>query len=335
MKQPKLKSFILMPLAVAVMANVNISFVGAQVSDTNKTTGDTNKTTGDTNKTTGDANKTTGDANKTTGDANKTAGDANKTAGGSKLSSSPDNTISFVALGLSILNSIGLGLLFWLNQKAVNKVREKVRSSEQRIEALKSKDQSLDTHIKKVDGDQQNSSHKTNKEIELIKRSIEEISRRSASIQQSAPIPQSNHRTERYISPSERYTPEPPNRQLSHTDYYNDRQSDFQNKYQITPVSREAENLNQSLAAQTDSVVLAGDRQGNYWLFSDNSEIYLVPKQNLKITDNRISNTKDLFECRDYTEQNYDNFVLIKPAVLIAQGNGNWQLKEKGKLQFG
>lgn len=62
---------------------------------------------------------------------------------------------------------------------------------------------------------------------------------------------------------------------------------------------------------------------------------YLVPKQNLKITDNRISNTKDLFECQDYTEQNYDNFVLVKPAVLVAQGNGNWQLKEKGKLQFG
>lgn len=138
-----------------------------------------------------------------------------------------------------------------------------------------------------------------------------------------------------YSSNSEEYLSTPSTSQPAYIKSYNDRQSDFQNKYQITAVNRETENLNQSRAAQTNSVVLEGDRQGNYWLFSDNSEIYLVPKQNLKITDNRISNTKDLFDCQDYTEQNYDKFVLIKPAVLVAQGNRNWQLKEKGKLQFG
>ena len=328
MKQSKLLTFVLIPIAALVMTSINIYSADA-TADKPATTADKPATAADKPATAADKPATAADKPATTAD--KPATTADKPAADGKA----DDTIAFIGVGLGILNSIGLATLFLLNKKAINKIKERARNSEQRIESLKSKDQSLDTHIKKVDSDRQNSSHTTAKEIEGLKRSLEELSRRSASIQQSASSSQSNYRNERHPSPSERYTPEPVYRQLSHTDYYNDRQSDFQNKYQITAVSRETENFNQSRAAQTDSVVLAGDRQGNYWLFSDNSEIYLVPKQNLKITDNRISNTKDLFECQDYNEQNYDNFVLVKPAVLVAQGNGNWQLKEKGKLQFG
>ena len=260
----------------------------------------------------------------------KSATDGKGSAGGKA-----DNTIGFIGLGLGILNSLGLGTLFLLNKKALNKIQEKARNSEQRIDSLKSKHQLLDTHVKKIDGDIQNSSGKTNKEIERLKLSVEDISRKAVSIQQSASIPQSNHRAERYPSPSERYNPTSVSTQLSPTDYYNNYQHDFQNKYQITAVGRETENFNKSRAAQTDLVILAGDQQGNYWLFSDSSELCIVPKQNLKITGSRINNTKDLFECQHYNEQNYDNFTLVKPAVVVSQGDGTWKLTRKGELEFG
>ena len=336
MKKAKLLTLILIPVTVSVMAAINVSAADGAADDKSATTNTKNASVA------GEKTKVVTGSTGTKEENTPTAENENKApeiegAKGEKPSvgGKDDNTIGIVGLGLSILNIIGLGVTFWLNKEAINKIQDKTRSSDQKIDALKSRDQSLDSHIKKVDGDRQSFSDRSNREIEGLKRSIEELSRKAASVQQTAPMSQSNYRTERQSSSAERHAAAPVNIQLSPTDYYNDRQSDFQHKYQITPVSREAENLNQSRAAQTTSVVLAGDRQGNYWLFSDNSDVYLVPKQNLKITDNRISNTKDLFECQDYTEQDYDNFSLIKPAVLTAQGNGTWQLKEKGKLQFG
>jgi hypothetical protein len=351
MKQSKVLTFTLIPIAISILATINIPSANAV-----KTGADADAVKGANAVRTGaDADAVKGtNAVKTGADADadavkganavKTGADAdadavkgaNAVKTGADVDGKADNTIGFIGLGLSLLNSIGLITLFWISRRNIIQIQEDTSKLKSKISTQTKKVDDTEKSIDKLKKDRDESSRKTNIEIEGLKRSIEEISRKAASVQQSAPIRQSNnYGTGRQSSPSERYTPEPVNRQLSHTDYYNDRQSDFQNKYQITPVSREAENLNQSLAAQTDSVVLAGDRQGNYWLFSDNSEIYLVPKQNLKITDNRISTTKDLFECRDYTEQNYDNFVLIKPAVLVSQGNGNWQLKEKGKLQFG
>lgn len=246
-----------------------------------------------------------------------------------------ENPIGIIGLVLGVLNLIGLGATSWFGKEAIDKIKDRAKSSEQRIEKLKSQYQPLEHQVKKVDSDYQNYSNKTNKELERLRQSVEEVSRKAASMQQSAAIPQSNYRSERQSSSAERYPAAPVNIQLSPTEYYNNGQNDFQNKYQITAVGREAENLNQSRAAQTDSVVLAGDPQGNYWLFSDNAETYLVPKQNLKITDSRLSTTNDLFECHNYNEYNYHSFVLIKPAVLVSRGSGTWQLKEKGKLQFG
>lgn len=249
-----------------------------------------------------------------------------------------DNTTDYTGVAgfvLGIVNIIVLGATLWFNKEAINKIKDKAKNSEQKIDKLKSQYQPLEHQIKKVDSDYQNYSNKTNKEFERLRQSIEELSRKAASVQQSATVPQSNYRSERQSSSTGHYSAAPVNVQLSPTDYYNSHQNDFQNKYQITTVGREAENLNQSRAAQTDSVVLAGDPQGNYWLFSDNAETYLVPKQNLKITDSRLSTTNDLFECQDYNEHNYKNFILIKPAVMTSQGSGTWQLKEKGKLQFG
>ena len=249
MKQSKLLISVLITVTVFVMAIINISYAPGG-----------------------------------TGSAAKTDS-AVKTDGAGKqelVNKKTDNTIGFIGLGFSVLNSIGLATLFWLNRQKIGEIEDNASNLKVTIATQERKVGKIDKLIEDVKkiGESGKSLDKTNKEVEGLKQSVAEISRKAASIQQPTPIPQSNHRTERY-SQSERYAAAPVNIQLSPTDYYNNRQSDFQNKYQITPVSREAENLNQSLAAQTDSVVLAGDRQGNYWLFSDNSEIYSLPSVEL------------------------------------------------------
>ena len=341
MKQSNLLTFLLIPIAVASIGIVNISAADAAgEKDAAEVTKDAGATGTKTKSVSGASSekkdKVTADEKVSTG-ANEEKAPAIKSAPSEKAPAVEkfDNTLGWIGLVLSGLNIIGLGVTFWLNKEAVTRIKDKVRNSDQSIGKLKSQYQPLDHQIKKVDNDYQNYSNKTNKELERLRQSVEEVSRKAASMQQSATTPQSNYRSERQSSSPERYSAPPVNIELSPTEYYNNGQNDFQHKYQITAVGREAENLNQSRAAQTDSVVLAGDRQGNYWLFSDNTETYLVPKQNLKITDNRISTTRDLFECQDYNEYNYNSFVLVEPAVLVSQGNGNWRLKEKGKLQFG
>ncbi len=322
MKKSKLLIFTLIPLATSVVATVNIP--SATVAEPEATTKPETIAKPEAIPKPGSIPKPEG-TEKPKPETSAKPSDTSDKSG---------NTIGMIGLVLGVLNSIGLGATFWLNKQAIDKIKDKARNSDSRIEKLKSQYQPLEHQVKKVDSDHQNYSSKTNKELERLRQSVEEVSRKADSIKQSAAIPQSSYRAERQSS-TERYPAAQVNIQLSPTEYYNNNQNDFQNKYQITAVSREAENLNQSRAAQTDSVVLAGDRQGNYWLFPDNAETYLVPKQNLKITDNRISTTRDLFECEGYSEYNYNNFILIKPAVLIPQGSGTWQLKEKGKLQFG
>lgn len=74
-------------------------------------------------------------------------------------------------------------------------------------------------------------------------------------------------------------------------------------------------------------------RQGIYWIIEIQGIIYLVPKAQLKVNE-FISNTiQFLFNCQNYQRGDSENFVLDKPAEVISLGD-NWELKEKGILQF-
>ncbi len=115
---------------------------------------------------------------------------------------------------------------------------------------------------------------------------------------------------------------------------YNNHQKNFADTYRSLVVVRDLENYNLSRAGQTEDVILAEENRGNYWLFSHEEFIYVVPSQKFKITDDKLNEVKDLFDCQNYQESNYNNYILIKPALVSKQINEVWRLKEKGILKF-
>jgi cell division protein FtsB len=116
---------------------------------------------------------------------------------------------------------------------------------------------------------------------------------------------------------------------------YNDRQKNFADTYRSLVVDRDPDNYNLSRAGQTEEVILTEESRGNYWLFSHDGLTYVVPSQKLKIREDKLNEVKDLFDCENYQGFNYDNYTLIKPALVSKKANGIWRLKEKGNLQFG
>jgi hypothetical protein len=116
---------------------------------------------------------------------------------------------------------------------------------------------------------------------------------------------------------------------------YNNRQKNFADICKSVVIDRDPDNYNLSRAGQTEEVILTEASRGNYWLFSYDGLTYVVPSQKLKIREDKLNEVKDLFDCENYQESNYDNYMLIKPALVSQQVNGTWRLKEKGKLQFG
>jgi hypothetical protein len=116
---------------------------------------------------------------------------------------------------------------------------------------------------------------------------------------------------------------------------YNNRQKNFADTYRSLVIDRDPENYNLSRAGQTEEVILTEESRGNYWLFSYDGLTYVVPSQKLKIREDKLNEVKDLFDCENYQGFNYDNYTLIKPALVSKKANGIWRLKEKGKLQFG
>jgi hypothetical protein len=116
---------------------------------------------------------------------------------------------------------------------------------------------------------------------------------------------------------------------------YNNRQKNFTDTYGSLVIDRDPENYNLSRAGQTEEVILTEESRGNYWLFPHDSLTYVVPSQKLKIREDKLNEVKDLFDCENYQGFNYNKYILIKPALVSKKGNGIWQLKEKGKLQFG
>jgi hypothetical protein len=129
--------------------------------------------------------------------------------------------------------------------------------------------------------------------------------------------------------------PAPANREPSYLDDYNNRQKNFAEIYKGIVVDREANNYNLSRAGQTEEVILTVESRGNYCLFTCENITYIVPSQKLKIREDKLNEVKDLFDCENYQESNYNNFTLMKPALVTQQSNGNWRLREKGTIIFG
>ncbi len=72
--------------------------------------------------------------------------------------------------------------------------------------------------------------------------------------------------------------------------------------------------------------------QGNYLVINFEEIHYLVPKAKLRVTEHIFSTLNILFDCHNYRDD-YTKFTLNKPAEVTKSGD-NWELKEKGILNF-
>jgi hypothetical protein len=139
--------------------------------------------------------------------------------------------------------------------------------------------------------------------------------------------------------PSQIVPPQPEHSPLDWILDYNDRDRNFADNYQVTPVDRNVENYRLSMTGSTQDIILNTDLKGKYWLYLDRDNTYLLlPKQKIAITEDELSQFESFFDCNNYSENNYNNFTLKKPATLAIlgiSGDRMWKLLEKGILQFG
>ncbi len=290
----------------------------------------------------------------TESDDSQKSGQEGSTSSATSTSSSPakskvedessNNIISFITLFLSILNTAGIGILFFLNKKVnetISDNKREVKSASSKlsdeIKLFKSSNHSVESRISKIDSDNQRSLAEIKRKTEDLQHTVTTLSQRSTSTSTNRVA--TRERDVYSPSPSDRHSLDLINLDLTNNQpscisRYNDRAHNFQDNYQLISVDQETENYKLSRSAKTEDVILEKQSQGVYWLFLDNGKNLLVPKHTLKIRQDEIKEVQSLFECLGYREDSHNNFVLVEPAVLTQQGSGTWQLKEKGKLQF-
>jgi hypothetical protein len=254
--------------------------------------------------------------------------------------------MGFVPIVLSIISitnaTLLLALFFSLRKKSsenINYIQSEIKSSKERVTKditllIDKKNKVLGEQIVAVDTKTQGMLSEIKRKAEDLQQTVTKISQKSSFI----PQPDRNMArvvNERQSPSSDRYPSASIDLQPSYVSCYNNRRQNFQDTYKTISVERQTENYKLSRSGKTEDVILDKQNQGEYWLFVDSGKNYIVPKQALKIREDNFSEVQTLFECISYQEDNHSNFTLIKPAVITDRGNGTWQLKEKGKLQFG
>jgi hypothetical protein len=118
-------------------------------------------------------------------------------------------------------------------------------------------------------------------------------------------------------------------------DTYRRSTDNFKNKYSPKIVSEDADNLQKRWSGDHQEIILGEDRSGNYWLFNEDSAIYLIPSPKLKVNDMNMRTAGGLFDCNNYTP-GYQSMTIIRPAIVSSQlgANERWKLEQKGILEF-
>ncbi len=118
-------------------------------------------------------------------------------------------------------------------------------------------------------------------------------------------------------------------------DTYRRSTDSFKNQYSPKIVSEDANNLQKRWSGDHQEIILGEDRSGNYWLFNENSAIYLIPSPKLKVNDMNMRTAGSLFDCNNYTP-GYQTMTIIRPAIVSSQlgANERWKLEQKGILEF-
>ncbi len=115
-------------------------------------------------------------------------------------------------------------------------------------------------------------------------------------------------------------------------DYNSDPNSLLKNAIKV---SETEESISRRRSDSSQPVILGKESNGNYWVLTGvSSTDWLVPKINLSIDPYNIETVYSLFTCNGQPEYSH-KLTLLKPArVSRVSGRDEWQLEERGELQF-
>jgi hypothetical protein len=118
-------------------------------------------------------------------------------------------------------------------------------------------------------------------------------------------------------------------------DKYRQSIESFKNQYSPSVVSEEAENFQKRWSGSQQEIILGENRQGNYWIFNEDSSIYLVPSPKLKVNDMTIRTARGLFDLYNF-RHGYGSITIIEPAIVsvLPGANQRWKLEHQGVLEF-
>jgi hypothetical protein len=102
---------------------------------------------------------------------------------------------------------------------------------------------------------------------------------------------------------------------------------------QITSVSIDPEAFIRLRDGNDSNIIFNKDRKGNYLVVSKGGYSYLIPNKQRKIISQIYITTKAIYNCEGYNES-YENFRLIKPALVSEDAIDCWRLNQKGILEF-
>ena len=89
--------------------------------------------------------------------------------------------------------------------------------------------------------------------------------------------------------------------------------------------------------SSNSGVLLGEERNGNYWVMvTEKGDYWLLPKVNFRINSFNKDTVKSLFKFNGSLSEDVREFMLVELAkVSLTPGGDQWQLEERGVLDFG
>ena len=113
--------------------------------------------------------------------------------------------------------------------------------------------------------------------------------------------------------------------------YNRDPRSSTQNAIEVSETQKSISDRSLGIS---NTVTLENKNRGSYAIVAEGNFYYLVPNKSLRITDSNYKRVQGLFECRGSKKGYSENFQLIKPATVYPLSGNQWQLQERGILEF-
>jgi hypothetical protein len=100
-----------------------------------------------------------------------------------------------------------------------------------------------------------------------------------------------------------------------------------------TDVSIDQDALNRLRDGDASQVTFVTDQKGNFLVVRRGEYQYLVPNKKRPINAHIHKTVKSVYACEGYHE-NYEQFTLVRPALVEEVASDRWQLSQKGGLKF-